>query len=119
MRPYTLSKPRIARTVHLDTLFDEASEHELLASLLAYSQSSMCVEVLLQHFHSIGHVLSAEPAQLQEFGVTDRDMQLLRLVREAACRMAAGSVRSRPTLSKLASANRLLSDRHGLIEPPR
>src|SRR5262249_27115821 len=91
-------RPRSARRVYLGPLSHEASEQELLASLLSYSQSNMCADVLLRHFHSIGHVLSAEPAQLKEFGVTERDLQLLNLVREAACRMVIVLFRRRPSL---------------------
>lgn len=78
---------------------NESGEHEVLAALLAYSQSRASAVVLLRHFPSIGHVISAEPTQLHAFGLTSRDLALLRLVRETACRMARGEVRSRPALS--------------------
>lgn len=77
----------------------EAKEHELLAKLLAYSRSGASATTLLQHFPSLGHVLSAESAQLRAFGITDYDVVLLRLVHHAACAMAKGKVRSRPSLS--------------------
>lgn len=77
----------------------EAREHELLAQLLAYSRSDASATALLKHFPSLGHVLSAEPAQLRAFGMIDRDIVLLRLVRQAACAMAKGAVRSRPVLN--------------------
>jgi DNA repair protein RadC len=54
--------------------------------------------LLLQHFPSIGHVLSAEPSQLEAFGLTTPDVAFLRLVREAARRLAKAKVRIRPTL---------------------
>jgi DNA repair protein RadC len=76
-----------------------AGENELLRGLLAYSQSRASVTFLLQHYPSIGHVLSAEPAQLGEFGLTAHDVTLLRLVREAACRLAKAEVRLRVTIS--------------------
>lgn len=74
------------------------SEQEVLAALLAYSQSQASATVLMRHFPSIGHVISAEPAQLRALGLTERDLELLRTVREAACRMARAKVRSRPAL---------------------
>jgi DNA repair protein RadC len=43
-------------------------------------------------------VLSAEPAQLAEFGIEASDVTLLRLVRDIACRLLLGAVQSRPTL---------------------
>ena len=58
----------------------------------------MSAEPLLQRFHSLGHVLSAEPAQLAEFGIEASDVTLLRLVRDIACRLLLGAVQSRPTL---------------------
>ena len=75
-----------------------ATDHELLANLLAYSQGRVSAEPLLQRFHSLGHVLSAEPAQLAEFGIEASDVTLLRLVRDIACRLLLGAVQSRPTL---------------------
>ena len=73
-----------------------ATDHELLANLLAYSQGRVSAEPLLQRFHSLGHVLSAEPAQLAEFGIEASDVTLLRLVRDIACRLLLGAVQSRP-----------------------
>jgi len=75
-----------------------ATDQELLANLLAYSQGHVSAEPLLQRFHSLGHVLSAEPAQLAEFGIEASDVTLLRLVRDIACRLLLGAVQSRPTL---------------------
>ena len=43
-------------------------------------------------------MLSAEPAQLAEFGIEASDVALLRLVRDIACRLLLGAVQSRPTL---------------------
>ena len=91
-----------------------ATDHELLANLLAYSQGRVSAEPLLRRFHSLGHVLSAEPAQLAEFGIEASDVTLLRLVRDIACRLLLGAVQSRPTLEQLAGAARLLPGRHGL-----
>jgi DNA repair protein RadC len=53
----------------------------------------------LQHFPSIGHVITAEASQLRAFGLTEHDIALFRLVREIACRMARAEVRSRPVLT--------------------
>jgi DNA repair protein RadC len=75
-----------------------ATDHELLANLLTYSQGRVSPQPLLQRFHSLGHVLSAEPAQLAEFGIVGTDMTLLRLVRDIACRLLLGAVQNRPTL---------------------
>ena len=75
-----------------------ATDHELLANLLAYSQGRVSAEPLLQRFHSLGHVLSAEPAQLAEFGIEASDVTLLRLVRDIACRLLLGPVQRRPIL---------------------
>jgi DNA repair protein RadC len=75
-----------------------ATDHELLASLLAYSQGRVSAVSLLQRFHSLGHVLSAEPAQLAELGIVARDEALLRLVRDIARRLLLGPVQSRPIL---------------------
>jgi DNA repair protein RadC len=76
----------------------EPEEHELLAGLLAFGQGTASASALLQHFPSIGHVISAEPSQLRAFGLTGSDLTLLRLVREIACRMARAEVRCRPVL---------------------
>jgi DNA repair protein RadC len=78
---------------------EETTEQDLLTGLLASSLSSACAAALLQTFPSIGHVLTAEAAQLRAFGLTGRDIALFRLVREIACRMARAEVRSRPVLS--------------------
>lgn len=78
---------------------DSSDDDQLLASLLAYSRSSASAPALLRHFPSLGHVVSAEPSQLFSFGLTARDVELLRLVRDTACRMAQAKVRSRPSLS--------------------
>lgn len=77
----------------------ETPEQDLLAGLLASPQGSARASALLQHFPSIGHVITAETAQLRAFGLTGRDIAAFRLVREIACRMAKAEVRSRPVLS--------------------
>ena len=91
-----------------------ATDHELLANLLAYSQGRVSAEPLLQRFHSLGHVLSAEPAQLAEFGIEASDVTLLRLVRDIACRLLLGRGAKPPDPRQLAGAARLLPGRHGL-----
>lgn len=78
---------------------EETSEQELLAGLLTSSSSSASGSALLQTFPSIGHVITAEAAQLRAFGLTGRDIAMFRLVREIACRMARAEVRSRPVLT--------------------
>lgn len=87
------------RNIAAALLAEHPGEEEVLAGLLAYSQSNMSAAALLQHFPSLGHVVSAEPLQLQAFGLTTCDVALLRLVRETACRMAKAEVRHRPALS--------------------
>ncbi len=77
---------------------EETAEQDLLAGLLASSQGTACASALMQHFPSIGHVISAEPSQLRAFGLSRRDIAVLRLVHEIACRMARAEVRSRPVL---------------------
>jgi DNA repair protein RadC len=52
----------------------------------------------LQHFPSVGHVIAAEASQLSAFGLSRRDIVLLRLVHEIAGRLAKAEVRSRPVL---------------------
>jgi DNA repair protein RadC len=76
-----------------------ATDDELSASLLAYSQGRVSAVSLLQRFHSLGHVLSAEPAQLAEFGIEAGDLALFPLARDVACGLLLGPVQSRPTLS--------------------
>jgi DNA repair protein RadC len=71
----------------------------MLAGLLAYSESRASAASLLQHFPSIGHVLSAEPSQLEAFGLTQRDVALLHLVRATARRLAKAQIRLRTTIS--------------------
>lgn len=78
---------------------EETTEQDLLAGLLALSQGMACASALLQHFPSIGHVVTADASQLRAFGLHGRDIALLRLVREIACCMARAEVRSRPVLS--------------------
>lgn len=78
---------------------EHLGEEEVLAGLLAYSQSNTSAAALLRHFPSLGHVVSAEPSQLHAFGLTTCDVALLHLVRETACRMAKAEVRHRPALS--------------------
>jgi DNA repair protein RadC len=78
---------------------EETTEQDLLAGLLPPSQGMACASALLQHFPSIGHVITAEASQLRAFGLSRRDIALLRLVREIACHMARAEVRSRPVLS--------------------
>ncbi|MCC8430645.1 DNA repair protein RadC [Reyranella aquatilis] len=77
----------------------ETTEQDLLAGLLASSQGIEQASALLRHFPSIGHVITAETAQLRAFGLTGRDIAAFRLVREIACRMAKAEVRRRPMLS--------------------
>lgn len=78
---------------------EETTEQDLLAGLLASSAGSVSASVLLQSFPSIGHVITAEVAQLRALGLTGHDIALFRLVREIACRMARAEVRRRPVLS--------------------
>jgi DNA repair protein RadC len=78
---------------------EETADQDLLARLLASSHGTACASALLQHFPSIGHVISAEASQLRTFGLSGRDIAVLRLVHEIACRMARAEVRSRPVLS--------------------
>lgn len=78
---------------------EETTEQDLLAGLLASSQGTAYASALLQHFPSIGHVISAEASQLRTFGLSGRDIAVLRLVHQIACRMARVEVRSRPVLS--------------------
>jgi len=78
---------------------EEMTEQDLLAGLLTSSAGSACAAALLKTFPSIGHVITAEASQLRAFGLTGRDIAMFRLVREIACRMARGEVRSRPVLS--------------------
>jgi len=78
---------------------EEIADQDLLAGLLASSQGTACASALLQHFPSIGHVISADASQLRAFGLSGRDIAVLRLVHEIACRMARAEVRSRPVLS--------------------
>lgn len=73
--------------------------HDVLAQLLAFSRSQASAEALLCFFPSVGHVLSAEPAQLADFGISSHDLALFRLVRQAASRLARAEFRSRPTLT--------------------
>jgi DNA repair protein RadC len=73
-------------------------EQDLLASLMAFSQGTACASALLHHYPSIGHVITAEPSQLRGFGLSGREIAVLRLVREIACRMARAEVRRRPVL---------------------
>ena len=78
---------------------EDTTEQDLLTALLRPSQAMACASALLQNFPSIGHVITAEPAQLRAFGLTGHDIAAFRLVREIACRMARAEVRSRPVLS--------------------
>ena len=78
---------------------EETADQDLLAGLLASSDGTAYASALLQHFPSIGHVISAEASQLRAFGLSRRDIAVLRLVHEIACRMARAEVRSRPVLS--------------------
>jgi hypothetical protein len=75
------------------------TEQDLLAGLLTFSRSMASASALLHHFPSIGHVISAEASQLRAFGLSGRDIAVLRLVHQIACRMAIAEVRSRPVLS--------------------
>jgi DNA repair protein RadC len=78
---------------------EETTEQDLLARLLTSSSGSASACDLLQAFPSIGHVISAEAAQLRAFGLRGRDIAMFRLVGEIASRMARAQVRSRPVLS--------------------
>jgi DNA repair protein RadC len=77
----------------------DADEGRLLDGLLSYSRGQAPAATLLEHFKSIGHVLSADAAQLRAFGLSARDVALLRLVRDSACLLARGQVRRRPILN--------------------
>lgn len=77
----------------------ESAEHRLLDDLLGYLPSTVSADVLLRHFPSLGHVVTAEAAQLHALGLTGRDVALLRIVRDIACSMARAEVRCRPVLS--------------------
>ncbi len=77
----------------------ESIEHELLQALLAHTQSNVSASILLERYPSIGHVVSAETAQLHALGLAPRDIALLRLVRETACCMAKAEVRLRHALN--------------------
>ncbi|CAN5375105.1 DNA repair protein RadC [soil metagenome] len=90
--------PRRRKLNLRDPSKEGAIDHELLASLLAYSQGRLSATLLLRRFNSLGHVLSAEPSQLTEFGALASDVTLLRLVRRIACRLLLGAVQSRPAL---------------------
>jgi len=78
---------------------EEGDEREALAALLSYSGNSAFAPVLMQHFASIGHVITAEPSQLHAFGLSARDVSLFHIVHDIACRMGRAKVRSRPVLS--------------------
>jgi DNA repair protein RadC len=77
---------------------EDTTEQDLLTALLCPSQGMACASALLQNFPSIGHVITAEQAQLRAFGLTGPDIAVFRLVREIARRMARAEVRSRPVL---------------------
>jgi DNA repair protein RadC len=70
----------------------------VLAGLLDYSGNAEAAPALLQHFASIGHIVTVEMSQLRAFGMSAQDMRLLRLVYDIACRMARAEVRRRPVL---------------------
>ncbi len=78
---------------------EETTEQDLLAGLLTLSPGSVPASVLLQSFPSIGHIITAEAAQLRALGLTGHDIALFRLVREIASRMARAEVRRRPVLN--------------------
>jgi len=78
---------------------EETTEQDLLAGLLTSSSGLACASALLEHFPSIGHVITAEAAQLRTFGLTGHDIAMFRLVREIACRMARAELRCRTVLS--------------------
>jgi DNA repair protein RadC len=92
MRKHRLSPPS-QRFCTVTADIDAAKEQDVLADLLAYSQCQASATTLLQHFLSIGHVLSAEPSQLAAFGLTARDVTFLRLIRATAHRLAKAEVR--------------------------
>lgn len=56
-----------------------SGEQDLLAGLLAYSGNTAAAPALMQHFASLGHVVTAEASQLNAFGMSARDVKLLRL----------------------------------------
>ncbi len=109
MKSPLISSPRLPLSLHIEQVqvsniaatspAEHLGEEEVLAALLAYSQSNTSAAALLRHFPSLGHVVSAEPSQLHAFGLTACDVALLHLVRETACRMAKAEVRHRPALS--------------------
>ena len=70
----------------------------MLAGLLDYSGNAKAAPALLQHFASSGHSVTAEMSQLRAVGMSARDMRLLRLAYDIACRMARAEVRRRPVL---------------------
>ena len=57
-----------------------------------------CATSYCQPYASIGHIVTAEMSQLRAFGMSARDMRLLRLAYDIACRMARAEVRRRPVL---------------------
>lgn len=77
----------------------DGGDREILAELLGYSQSEASAGALLQHFRSIGHVISAEESQLRVFGMSLQAVRLLRIVHLVALRMARAEVRGRAVLS--------------------
>ncbi len=85
---------------------DQSADHHLLGRLLACSRSRASAARLLKRFPSLGHVLAAEPHQLDELGVSGRDAALFRLVRDIAICLARGEVRARP---KIGSSEALAS----------
>ncbi len=71
-------------------------EEEVLTALLTYSDGASFAHILLQHFPSIGHVLTADESRLGKLGLSRRDVDLLRLVHTTARLLATGAVRARP-----------------------
>jgi len=78
---------------------DQSADHHLLGRLLAYSRGGTTAARLLERFPSLGHVLAAEPHQLDELGISGRDAALFRLVRDIATSLARGAVRARPKIA--------------------
>lgn len=75
-----------------------STEEEVLDALLTYSEGVVPAKLILQHFPSVGHAVVADEAQLENLGLSRRDIGLLRLVQAMARLLAAGAVRNRPVV---------------------
>lgn len=91
----SLNPPERCRQ-HSPTSSRPAAEEEVLAALFTYSDGVVPAHLLLQSFQSIGHAVAADASQLEKLGLSQRDINLLRLVHTAALLLAAGAVRARP-----------------------